>query len=204
MARKIRVGEVPSSGDGGNGTGFWNLKEGQTVELTLLASMDEIVSVDQFALWDLNPAPIWASIGADDPGYELNLKPGYKAFVPVAFEGDDGPEVKLWAIGIGLHKELAELAEVYDDIKNIVVRAKRVGSGLTTKYSVIALPKGKPIGGVTAPTVDEVIAQLGPETRDDVISFIVERTSMSWESIISYYERKASKTAEDGMKEESF
>ncbi len=137
--RSVRVGKVPGSSSETSAT-FWNLKEGDVYDLTVLVNLDQIVSVDQFALWDFVPAAIWVSIGSEDPGYELGLKPGYKAFVPVAGDFGDGPEVKVWAIGIQIHRTLAEISEMNDGLEHVVVRAKRTGKGMSTRYTVMPAP----------------------------------------------------------------
>lgn len=182
MARSLRVGRVPAASDGGGK--FYGLKDGDTATMTVLVDIDEIVSVDQYALWDFNPAPVWVHCGDDDPGMDLGLKPGYRAFVPVEIEIEGTKEIRFWSIGIGLHRELSEIAEMAEGLKGLIIKAKRTGSGLKTRYSVLSTGKRAKSLPKDLPTVDDVIAELGPEDREGILELLKERTGMSFEKLV--------------------
>ena len=77
----VRIGVAPTSTE--NNNLFWGLKEGDVIEVVVLHDVDEIVSAEQVAMWNVKPPLIWTVNEADDPAYELGLKTSYRAFVPV-------------------------------------------------------------------------------------------------------------------------
>lgn len=195
--RALRVGTVPSAQSGESS--FWSLEEGQTAVMTILAEVDEIVSVDQFAIWDVKPAPVWVNIGDEDPGRELGLKPSYRAFVPVEIDG----ERKLWSVGIGVHRQLHEIGTMADGLKGLVIKAKRTGSGLKTRYTVLSTGKR----AKTVPegfTVDEIVEMLGPDTREGILELIEERTGMSFTKLLNSMGRGAGSATDEDVDEVPF
>lgn len=179
--RSIRVGVTPSAG-GGEGI-FFSLEDGQQAEMILLANRDELVSVDQYAMWDYKPAPVWVDTGApDDPGRELGLKSQYRAFIPVWLTIDGVKQVKLWSVGIGVHREIEDIDGMVDGLKGLKIRAKRTGSGLKTRYKVISTGSYVKTG-LPEYTVEMVIDNLGPDSRESIIELIENRTGQSYESL---------------------
>ena len=182
----VRVGKAPSAKS--EGGAFWNAKEGETYELTLLCEPDAIVSVDQVALWDISPAPIWVSIGSTDPSRELGVKPTYRAFMPVLVNGD--AEIKIWSMPVSVHRDLVEIATMSDGLVGMIVKFKRTGSGKTTKYTVVGTPKRGKSLPKSVPTVDDIISRLGPETREEIIEMIEERAGMEYSAVVKMYQTK--------------
>lgn len=196
MARKISVGAKPSTG-GGNGGGWWGPKADEIHEVTLLASDAEIVSVDQCTIWDINPAPSWVYCGSDDPSHDLGLKPGYRAFIPVLVKGDEEQKPRIWSMPISAHRALCDIAEM-QDLKGLVVKVKKTGTGIKTKYVIVSTARVANIKKVEdIPTADDIISRLGPETREGIIAMIEERAGRKWKEIVG----GDAKADDDGIEE---
>lgn len=172
----IKVGKAPSKpgsrGDDGLRSMFWSAPADTVVEAKVLVGVDQIVSAEQCAIWKINPAPIWVYSGTGDPADALNIRPGYRAFLPILIKDEDGkPIIKLWSMSIGCHRQIAEIAEALGDIAGHIIRIKREGSGLSTKYSI--LPIGKKVAITEdVPTVDQIIELMGPFDREEIIKKI--------------------------------
>lgn len=177
--RKLRVGTLPSN----SGGQFLSLKDGDNLQLTILCGGSEIVSVDQFSIWDFNPAPVWVDCGDDDPGYELGLRPSYRAFLPVLVTIDGTPQVRIWSVGLGLHRDLVEIDEMSGGLEGLIVRAKRSGSGLKTRYTVVSTGKHEKSMPSDVPSTDDIIATLGPEDRSGILDLLRQRTGMGFEAL---------------------
>lgn len=196
MARKISVGAKPSTGGNGGG-GWWGPKTDEIHEVTLLASDNEIVSVDQCTIWDINPAPSWVYCGPDDPSHDLGLKPGYRAFIPVLVKGDEEQKPRIWSMPISAHRALCDIAEM-QDLKGLVVKVKRTGTGLKTKYVIISTARVVNTNKIAdIPNADDIVSRLGPETREEIIAMIEERAGRKWKEIVG----GDSKADDDGTEE---
>lgn len=170
---------------------FLSVPNDKTVELKVLVNGKDIPSIDQCALWSFfNPSPVWTYIGEDDPSNDLGVKRGYRAFVQVSYKDDRGEQkVKLWSIPIGVHKQLSELEEVLGGLKGQVLRVKKSGSGLKTKYTVVSTGKRYKITEKVL-SQEEVLDLLGPFTRDEIIDVIEERCKMSFDEVVAYVTSK--------------
>ena len=196
MARKISVGAKPSTG-GGNGGGWWGPKADEIHEVTLLASDAEIVSVDQCTIWDFNPAPSWVYCGSDDPSHDLGIKPGYRAFIPVLVKGDEEQKPRIWSMPISAHRALCDIAEM-QDLKGLVVKVKKTGTGIKTKYTIVSTARVVNIKKVEdIPSSEDIINRLGPEDRAGIIAMIEERAGRKWKEIVG----GDSKADDDGIEE---
>lgn len=196
MARKISVGAKPSTG-GGNSGGWWGPKADEIHEVTLLASDAEIVSVDQCTIWDINPAPSWVYCGSDDPSHDLGIKPGYRAFIPVLVKGDEEQKPRIWSMPISAHRALCDIAEM-QDLKGLVVKVKKTGQSIKTKYTIVSTARVVNIKKVEdIPSSDDIISRLGPETREEIIAMIEERAGRKWKEIVG----GDAKADDDGVEE---
>lgn len=181
----IRVGAPPPPASGsGEGFGYLSLKDGDQFRITLLAGIDEMISVQQYAMWNYKPAPIWASIGPDDPGEELGLNSKYRAIAPVKVTVDGEDQIKLWSFGIQIHRELEGLAQEYETLEGLILRIGRTGTGLTTRYSVIPTGKFENISSIDVPSIEEIVETLGPDSREGIIQLIEQRASMPYSTIL--------------------
>lgn len=195
--RKIQVGSKPQAG-GGNGSGFWGPKADEIYEITLLANDSDIVSVDQCTIWDYNPAPSWVYCGSDDPSHDLGIKPGYRAFIPVLVKGDEEQKPRIWSMPISVHRQLCDIAEM-QELAGLVVKVKKTGAGIKTKYTIVASAKVVPIRKIAdIPSPNDIIGRLGPETREEIITMIEERAGKSWAEITG---KSKVATNDDGIEE---
>jgi hypothetical protein len=190
----VRIGKSPSSKGDAN---FWSIKDGETHDVTLLWNVDEIVSADQAALWDFNPAPIWVTCELDDPSIELGVKPGYRAFMPVQVNIDGTPVVKIWSMPISVHRSIEEIGMMEDGVlAGMIVRVKRSGAGMRTKYTVVASTKRNK-SPLPAPTPEDVVKTLNPMDRDGIISMLEKTTGMSYSRLIEVCQKRAAAKAEE-------
>lgn len=168
---------MPGKGRGDFESMFYSVPGDTVVEVKALIDADEIVSVEQCALWAIKPAPIWVFIGEEDPSKLFNLRPGYRAFLPVVVKIDGKQEVRLWSMPLGVHRQMAEIDEAVGGIKGMIIRVKREGAGLTTRYSIV--PTGRKVAVTeTFPSVKEIIDILGPYDRESIIKLIEDRAKM--------------------------
>lgn len=152
---------------GGSGK-FLQIPEGESVTFTALAGLDDLVSVDQHAFWDQNPAVIVPCVGTDCPACDIGNKSGFKAFLPVLTK-EDGP--KIYSFGISVLRQLEVLEEELGSLVGQVLKVKRHGSGLSTKYTVVAIGKKISIKDIELP---DVIEAIGPTTREEIIKVMVD------------------------------
>lgn len=135
MKTKSVIRKGPSSGNG-NKT-FIKVKEDEPVTIVPILATSEIVSIDLHAFWQTNPAVTFACLdGTEDgcPGCELGDKAAYRAFLPVL---DNDGDMKMFAFGISVERQLVTLEEELGEITGLKLRVKRTGSGLSTKYQII-------------------------------------------------------------------
>lgn len=197
----IRVGGTPKAG---RSSKFFSLKADVTYQVVLLAETDQIVSIDQCALWDFAPAPMWAHIGVGDPADDLGIKPAYRAFIPMMIEGevdrrggvtktDNSGEVVLLSMPRTMHTEFCNISDMTGSLFGRQVRIKKTGSGLGTRYTVLPTGTVKSGGDLpeTIPTVEDVIASLGPQTREEIIKLIEQRSQKTWSDVVDIYQEKA-------------
>jgi hypothetical protein len=127
---------------------FVRLKADEPVTLAPMVPLEEMTSIDQHEFWDTNPALIFPCLGAKDcPACKSGNKPKYKGFLPVMVR--DEAEPKLLAFGITVERQFATIAEEIGDITGHVFRVKKTGTGMTTKYTVVALGKTLDVSKMT-------------------------------------------------------
>jgi len=168
---------------------FFSPKPDTTYKLTLLCNLDEIVSCDQFELWETKPAVIWPDVGPSDPGHELHLRPQWRSFIPVLV--DDSPDVVIWAMKRKQHEAIVEAAEAAEeDTKGMIIQFKRIGSGLTTRYTITATPKRARSLPSKITTPQEIIQMLNERPADEVRKEIATKMNMAWPDIVEMFNEK--------------
>jgi ribosomal protein L12E/L44/L45/RPP1/RPP2 len=133
-----------------------------------MVNLDDLISLDQHEFWDTNPAVIFPCIGDGCPGCELGNEAKFKAFLPVMTKDGDP---KIYAFGISVERQLVELEDELGGIRGKVMKVKRTGTGMKTKYMVVALGKSIKIDDTTAP---DVIKAIGEPTRESIIKMLVD------------------------------
>jgi hypothetical protein len=151
------------------GAGSWlTLKDGEYADVTILVEKDDIIACEQAGIYgpDMNVA--WVYTGPDDPANDLDIKKTYRAYLPVMTkEGDP----KVFGMSKTTHILLLDMADVAS-IKGSMVRIKRTGEKLNTKYSISPMGKRKDVDDVEE--VD-VVSMLGPLTSDEVKDMLVKK-----------------------------
>lgn len=141
MAVKVFTGKKPSPAGSSK---FTTVKPDEALTFALMIPLAELVSVDLHSFWDRNPAVHAICIGNDCPACAAGNKTGYKAYLPI--QRKDGT-TGIFPVGLSIVRQLTEIEEELGSLKGKVIKVKRTGAGLGTKYTVV------PLG--TSITVDE-------------------------------------------------
>lgn len=172
MARKVfQQGRVTSAPSGG--AKFVKIEDGKPVDLVLLAGTAKMISFNQHAFWrDEGNSPIFPCIVDGCPGCERGDRPKFKAVLPVIVLGGDSKDPTIWSFGISVARMLQDMEEATgSDLAGQSVRVKRTGTGLKTKYTVVSLGKKYNISKHKV-DFDEIMSQLGPTTREEIIALL--------------------------------
>lgn len=155
------------------------------IDATVLVDVDNILSCEQCALWiDDGVSPIWVYTGINDPSHALNIKKTYRAYLPLLVDG----EVKIWSMGKQAHVQILDMAEAGGYLKGLMIRIKRTGSGLSTRYTIASKGKKRDIDDIEVP---DVIDMLGPLTSEDVTEMLERKFEMTMPEIIAKYAAKS-------------
>lgn len=182
---------------------FVGVGEGEQLEFAPLVGIDEVISFDQHAFWAENPenTVIFPCLQTPDcPGELLGNKPRLRVLILVAYKNDDGELVAgILPIGLSVLRTLVDLDSAIDGgIKNSTMILKRSGSGLKTRYTLVAT------GGKLKKKVEhdiDVEEAVGETDRDAIIEMLQEN---GWDiSPIEAYDHKASAAAARGEAPES-
>jgi ribosomal protein L12E/L44/L45/RPP1/RPP2 len=162
-----KKGRPAAAGAPGAGN-FLKVSEEDAAVIAPMVNLDDLISLDQHEFWDTNPAVIFPCIGDGCPGCELGNEAKFKAFLPVMTKDGDP---KIYAFGISVERQLVELEDELGGIRGKVMKVKRTGTGMKTKYMVVALGKSIKIDDTTAP---DVIKAIGEPTRESIIKMLVD------------------------------
>lgn len=191
MARKTRVGKDPTTATRQGTPGahlFWRPKPDSNQKVKILVDVDQIISAEQFALWEFNPAPMWVEV-ENDPGHTLSgVKSRYTAWIPVALKDDDGEKVvKMWVVPKSLHTQIYDMAQELESSEGLIMSVKRSGSGIETRYTLIPTGKRETVTE-ELPDLKEFEEMLGPEDAEGVKKLIMEKSGMSsWDDVVAFY-----------------
>jgi len=181
MAKKSKVskrdkmfrkgaGSVRKAGEKGK---FLSIQPDDRVSMTpLVDPMTEMISTDIHEHWDVNPFVAHACLrlaGEKCPSCEMGHDPRFKAYLPVMLRDGDS---KVFAFGISVYRKIELLSEELGDLTGKVLKIIRTGSGLKTRYDVIATGKSANIDD--AEEVD-IIKLLGPTTYEEVSELLESR-----------------------------
>lgn len=163
--------------------GNWlNIKPNEVVDATILVEAADIISVDQCAIWlEDGNSPVWVYTGPEDPSHALGVDKRYRAYLPLLVDG----EPRVWSMGKQAHGSILEISDASGSIKGFVIRIKRTGAGLKTRYSIV--PKGKREDVSEVDEVD-VIAMLGPTETSEIEVMLAKRFGYgSYEEFVTNY-----------------
>jgi hypothetical protein len=166
----IRKGSGAISEVTSGSSDFVRIGDGDAVDMVSLSDLDEMLSVDQHAIWlEGGNSPMFPCIGKNCPGEELGNDPRFRAFLPVVLL--ETSEEKIFSFGISIARALEELDEEFGGLSGHVFRVKRKGSGLSTTYTVVALGRTRKIDKYEMPDVEE---KIGPTTRKGILDLLEE------------------------------
>lgn len=191
-----RKGASGGSSNGSGSTRFLKVEDGEYVDVVPLVTKDEIIVIDQCAIWDVENPPVWTYIGAEDPSHILNVTPNYRAFLPVLVVKADKSvedEAKIFSMSKTVHGQLLETADTIGKLRGQVLRIKRTGKLKQTRYSINA--RGMKYDVSDVDEVD-VVAELGPLDLEGVQELIYKKFECeSWDEFLENYLGKEAKAA---------
>lgn len=184
----VRTGVDPRKTPNGNTSTYDWVKVGpnESIDVVCLVEVDDIITTEQCAIWlDSGGSPVWVYTGPEDPMHDLDdVKKTYRAYMPVVQDG----QVKVWPMGKMAHSQVLDISDAGGEITGMVLRIKRTGAGLGTRYSIV--PTGKRIDVSKYDEVD-VVAQLGPLTAEGVRELIATKLGVdSYDEVLLQYRGK--------------
>lgn len=153
---------------------FIGLKDGDQIDVVPLTTLDDMIAFDQHAIWLEDTPSIMVPCLQDEtcPCCAIGNKSRYRAMLIVQVKGEDGVEEKVLPMGITTARDLTELNDTIEGgILGSVLRFKRSGSGLRTRYSLI--PTGRKAKTMLEPTIDlEELA--GPTDAAEIEKLLID------------------------------
>lgn len=171
----IRKGVDNIFSGGGKPSVFLTLKDGDSVTVAILGGLEEVLSVDEHSWWDYTPAPHLVCLGtiADCPSCQLGHQAKTKSYLPVVTQ--DG-EVKFLIAGTQIINALKELESEVGNLNGVVIRVKRNGSGLKTRYVTMGTGKQVDVSRFDIPDLEPA---LGPLTWDEQVEELAKIVDVS-------------------------
>lgn len=166
-----------------NGESKWlKIKTNEVVDVIPLIDAEDIIACEQCAIWlEDGNSPIWVYTGPEDPSHDLGIDRDYKAYMPVLVDGTP----KIWGMSKTVHRTILDVADAGGDLKGMVLRVKRTGTGLATRYSIV--PRGMRADVSKEPEVD-VIEALEVKTPEEVREHIAKKLGLdSYEDVVKQY-----------------
>lgn len=171
----IRRGHIPPPSDGSL---FLKFEPGAAVNLVPQTGMEDMLSIDQCAIWlDGGNSPVFPSIqgtGEQCPGIQLGLKPRFRGFLPVVVKNPetDTLESRIFSFGIQVARQLSEIEDsIGEPLLGKVLRVKRTGEGLSTKYMTTYTGKTQDVSTFEMPDIE---TEIGPTTRPEILQLLFD------------------------------
>lgn len=164
MSPVFRTGRVKAAGEGGAGK-FVKLEAEKPLDLIIMWPTEKMISFDQHAIWrDEGASPMFPCIkgtGKKCPGCEIGDKPRFRGVMPVVEQTDAEKTVKIWSFGIQTARDLQDIEDATGNLVGLLIRVKRTGTGLKTRYSVVSLGKKFNVERLVS-KIPDIAAELGP------------------------------------------
>lgn len=141
---------------------FLSVGQDEAVQFAPMVGMDDMISADVHEFWEVNPAVFVVCLGSHCPACATGNKPKFKAYLPVLTQ--EG-EAKIFAFGITVARQLTDLEAELGNVRGSILKVKRTGAGMKTKYTVIPLGKKVKVDGREQPDIE---SRLGPTTVDGI------------------------------------
>lgn len=188
----------PSSSKSGD---YIKLEDGEYVDVVMLTDFDTpdgeefdgkngIIAYQQYQVW-LNPAPesgvspmfpllpgkhdVGATLNSAIPDPTKRIQPRFTALALVGVI-EDGELVSesIWRMTTRVFKDLAETADTLGQIKGQVLRIKRTGSGLKTKYSIVVKGQQVEVEGEPETNLLDSVGNFDPDaTAEELEAHII-------------------------------
>lgn len=174
MSKKspFSVGRKATKKASGGGSGlFLSIKADNNYEVVPMVGLDQMVHAQMHEYWDIRPAVFHPCIGKDCPGCLAGNDPRFKGYLPVIVKGESEP--KVYAFTVSVYKQLEEIEDLQEDgtLAGKVLKIKRSGSGLKTRYTI--MPTGKTVD-INEVEVPDFIRFLGPTEVEGITSLLRE------------------------------
>lgn len=164
---------------------FLSISPDESVTIAPLTNSADMISAEMHEFWEVNPLVSMPCLGPGCPACLTKNKPKFKAFLQVI---NQDKQVKIFSFGISIARQLEEIEESLGEIKGHVLRIKRNGSGLKTRYVVTPLGKKISVSGVD---LYDVESELGPITVEDQTRVLRERDLLAESDIPATKKSKA-------------
>jgi hypothetical protein len=188
MASSIGVGFDPRKA-----SGQWLKIDGSTpIEAVILCEVTEIFSCEQVTLWlDEGRSPMWPYTGPEDPLHDLKLEKRFAAYLPISVDG----EQKIWRMPISAYKQIWELHDTVGSVRGMIIRIKKEGAGIKTKYLITqkAMSKKMP-----EPFEGDILEMLGPSDSDAVKQMLEDRFDMPYADVVKVHGPSKGSTTSPG------
>jgi hypothetical protein len=152
---------------------FLKISNDDAVVIAPLAGLEEMISIDQHEFWEVNPAAIVPCIHRKCPACEAGNSPRFKGFLPVVTK--EG-EVKVWAFGIKVERNLEDLESELGTLKGQALKFRRTGTGKMTQYIVTPLGRKMNVADKEMPDIESMI---GPLDAEGITRVLVDRGVIS-------------------------
>lgn len=172
----IRKGSSALPREAGSGSFMTNPADGEYTDFVPLSGLDEMISIDQHVFWGENGTTVMFACLQDPscPGCALDNQPRYRGYLEVATQIDGDWQAKIFGFGVSVARSLADLGTMFPSgIEGQVLRLKRKGSGLRTKYMVLNVGKQMK-SGLPDPLEVDIEDEVGVMTRERAIELLVE------------------------------
>jgi hypothetical protein len=156
---------------------FISIREGEQLEFAMLTDLNEVISFDQHVFWGDEPSQtvMFPCLQVKScPGCLLGNKSRLRALLLVAYKNGDGQIVPgILPVGLSVVRSLVDLDAAIDGgIKGAQMLLKRTGSGLKTRYTLLAT------GGRMKKQIDtssiDLEAAVGETDRAAIIQMLEE------------------------------
>lgn len=184
-------------GGGGNNV-FVKLPPNEPISITPLTGLDEMISFEHHSIWlDAGNSPQFpCSQDENCPGCMIGNQARSRGLLNVMIKTDEGMKVQVWAFGMSVMKSLAEIEEAMDNgsIAGHVIRVKKTGQGLGTKYSVVPTANSAKTMPAESEHID-LVPLVGELDRDKIVAMLEEAGQWIEEDDVKPVAKKKSRPA---------
>ena len=165
---------------------FLSIKPDSAAKFVPLVGTADAISWMEHIIWsDSGNSPRFPCIRESEkcPGCESGNKAGYRTVIPVV--DVEEKTIRYFSFGSTVARQLVAIEEAGTDLVGQLLSVKRQGSGLSTKYIVVSMPKRYNVSRyIEQYSEEELIASLGPATREGILKLLSGVSDASAEEAI--------------------